>query len=134
MFYDRVFEMRDGKPAGRVLLRDDLEELPCALGLGQMYLVELSLENGCSFVGLLGLAFSGRDNNIQDENLVNHEFLLLDLLVKCLAVEDHKVVINQVLLDLVGKDTLNGVHLVGVADLTDFLGNFTVFITRAHQT
>lgn len=87
-----------------------------------------------SYLYLFGFAFSTAHEHIQSENIVHLEFLVLDFLLEGLLVEDNLVAVNQVLLEIVGKDTFQRLNFIGVAHFLDGLSNLVVEVTWFDQS
>jgi len=93
-----------------------------ALHFEVVNLLEFTLEHGAAGVVLLGLSLTGRDEDVEADNIAGSELEFVDVLSGGGSVDDHIVAVNDVSLDLVGKDALDSVALEFFSDL---LNNFS---------
>lgn len=75
------------------------------------------------------LSLSSGNDNIQCVDLVDLEFVIIDLLIEGFLVDDAVVSVDQMLFQFVGKHTFEGIHFVGFSDLLDSLGNGVVDVS-----
>lgn len=78
--------------------------------------------------GFSGLAFSGRNDDVKCEEIIDLEFDFLNMLVGCLTIEDDSVAVDEVFLHFVGEDAFNCGALVGGANLLDDFGDIRVVL------
>lgn len=79
-----------------------MEELSTGLGLKTVVSVLGLLVDGGLQGRVFWLTFSRGDDNVKDEDVVDVEFVFIDLLVEGFGINDNVVTIDQVLLDIVG--------------------------------
>ena len=130
---DGVLEGVEAKAVGGVVVENLVEELSALLDLEVISAIKGTLVDGASSVHLLGLALSTRDEHVQGEHVVDSELLRLDSLLEGLFVEDDLVAVDEVLLELMGEHTFEGVHIVGSGNLLDHLGHVVVELSRLDQ-
>ena len=109
-----VLEGVEPEAEGGVVVEDLIEELPALLDLEVVAPVHGPLVDGAPSVQLLGLALTARYEDVKSEHIVDCEFLSIDSLLEGLLVDDDLVAVDQVLLELVGKNTFQRSHLIGV--------------------
>ena len=102
------------------------EEDSGLLDLEVVHVLELALVDGGTALGKLRLTFTGGDIDIHVDNLALLELPFFDLLEGHFLADNALVAVNAVLLDVVGKDTLNHVALVLGNDLVHSLSDFGV--------
>jgi len=88
--------------------------------------IEFSLVNSASEFRFLGLTLTSRGKDIKVENITCSEFELLNTLGRGLLVDNAIVTVNQVSLELVGKNTLNRLAFELLAYSGNSLSNFSV--------
>lgn len=111
-----------------------MHKLSSVLGLQTVLLGEISLVNGGSEFRFLWLSFSGGDDDIDSENLVDLEFGWVNLLIESFLVKDDVVSIDQVLLDLMGEDSFNGVNFIGISDFLESFSDLLVGVTWLQES
>lgn len=62
------------------------------------------------------------------------KLLAIHSLLEGLLVDDDLVAVDQMLLELMGKDSLEGVNLIGIADLLNDLSHFVVSMSRLEES
>ena len=97
-----------------------------ALHLEVVNLLEFALENGAAGVVLLRLTLTGGDEDVEADNIAGSELELVNVLSGGGSVDDNIVAVNDVSLDLVGKDTLDSVALEFFSDLLNNFSNLVV--------
>ena len=102
------------------------EEGTSALHLEVVNLLELTLEHGATGVVLLGLTLAGGDEDVEADNIAGSELEFVNVLSRGSSVDDAIVAVNDVSLDLVGKDTLDSVALEFFSDLLNNFSNLVV--------
>ena len=102
------------------------EESASALHLQVVDGLELALEDGAAGLVLLRLALASGDVDVEAEDITGGELPLSDLLGASEAVDDDVVSVNNVALDLVGENALDGVALELLSDLLDNLSHAVV--------
>ena len=112
-----------------VVVKDLVEELSALLDLKVVAPVHSSLVDSTPGVQFLGLSFTARHEHVQGKHVVDCELLGIDSLLEALPVEDDLVAVNQMLLELVRKHTLQGSDLVGIRHLLDDLSDLVVEVS-----
>jgi len=110
----------------RESLVDFNEESSRTFHLKGVDLLELSLKDSAARVVLLGDTFAGRDEDVKSNDVASGELPFGNLLVTHGSVDDNIVTVNNVSLDLVGKDTLDSVALELLSHLLDDFGDLSV--------
>ena len=121
-----VLEGTDGEWQGWEALVDLSEESAGLLELQVVLGIELTLVDGSTELALLGLTFTGRHIDVEADDIAGGELELLNALLRGLLVDDDIVAVNEVLLELVRKDTFDGVNAELLADLGNSLGHLGV--------
>jgi hypothetical protein len=116
-------------------LRDHvIEECAGSLGLQHIGAVDITLVDSATHVTLFGLAFSGGDIDIQDEDVVHLEFVVLNILVISGLVDNGVVTIQEELGHIVGEDTFHSVDVVSITAFLNDFGDFMVIFARLQET
>ena len=97
-----------------------------ALHLQVVHLVKLSLVDSASLLATLWLALAGGDIDVEANDVTWSKLKLLNIGSWGGLVDDDIVSIDQVLLDLVGEDSLNSIALELLSDLLDHTGHIGV--------
>jgi len=126
----KVLESSDGEWEGWVLLVDNREENSSVLGLELVGGFHFSLEDGGSHVNLLHHTFTRGDEDVETEDVSSGELVVLNSLLWGLFVNNDFVSVVEMLLHLMGKDTLNWVDLESLTDFSDFGSNILVKTTN----
>lgn len=80
---------------GRVVVQDLIEEGAALFDFEVVRTVKGSLVDRASEIGLFRLSFSGRQENIEGNHIVDSEFLGVYSLFKSLFVEDDLVAVDK---------------------------------------
>ena len=83
---------------------------------------------------LPGLALPGADDHVQRVDLVHLELVFLDLLLEVLLGDDDLVPVDDVLLQLVGQNSLKSLHFVALSNFTDEVGHLVVGLPWLQQS
>ena len=102
------------------------EESSRTFHLKVIHLLKLALKDGAAGLVLTRLAFSGRDKNVEADDIAGGELELSDVVAWSGPVDDHIIAVNDVPLDLVRKHALDGVALVLLGDSLNDIGDFRV--------
>ena len=130
---DRVLERVETEAKRRIVIQDLVEELSALLDLEIVGSVHCSFVDSATKISFFGFTLSRTHIDVQSKHIVNGKLLGLHSLVESFLIEDHLVAIDQVLFQLVRKDTFKGAHLVRISDLLDHLSNLVVVVTWLDQ-
>lgn len=122
-----ILESSDGEGKSRVTSVHLIEESSGFLGLQLVPHVDFSLVDGGPHFGLLGLSFSGGNENVEGDNITRGEFELFHLVLSVGLSDNAVVSVDKVLFEFVGKHSLHSVALEFFADSVNSLGYFAVF-------
>lgn len=131
---DGIFEGVESEAEGGVPFEHVVEELSALFDFEVVCPVEGSLVDCAPQVTFFGLSFAAADEDVQGEDVVDCKLLSVHSLVERLLVYDYLVAVDQVLLQLVRKHTLHGMHLVGIADFLDHFRNLVVGVPWLEQS
>ncbi len=129
-----VFEGVEGETERGVAVHHIVEELPTLLDLEVVGTVHGTLVDSATQISLLWLTLPTADKHVQCEDVVHGELLGIDSLFEGLLIDDDLIAVDEVLLELVGEDSLEGSHLVGIAHLLDHLSDLVVEVSWLHQS
>lgn len=127
---DFVLEISRGESKHGVFGDHIVEESSGGLRLQHVVSVDVSLEHGGSQFRFFGFSFTGTDENVQHEHIVDLEFVVFHLLVKGFFVDDGSITIEEELLHVVRQHTFHGVHLVSIGTFLNNIGNLIIDISR----
>ena len=122
---DGILEWVESEAEGRIVVQHLVEKLPALLDLQVVCSVQSPLVDSAPSIHLLGLALSTWHEHIKGNHVINSKFLVINPLFESFLVDDDLVSIYQVLFQLVGQNSLNWVHVIGVCH---FLDNFCHFV------
>jgi len=81
-------------------------------------------------IALFGLAFTSRHDDIKSINFIDLEFMIVDLLIEGFLVDNSLVAVNQMFLQLVRQNTLQGGDFVGFGDFLNGFGGCIINVAR----
>lgn len=102
------------------------EECSRTFHLKVVDLLKLALEDGAAGFVLSRLTISGGDEDVEADNIAWSELELGDVVAWGSPVDDDIVAVNDMSLDLVGKDTLNSVALELFGDSLNNFSNLGI--------
>lgn len=106
-----------------------IEELSALLDFKDVWSIHSSFEHSASELALFGFSFSWAYENVKSEDIMDGKLLVINSLLEGFLVDDYLVTVDQMLLELVGKDTLEGVNLIGIANFLNDLSHFIVSVS-----
>mmetsp|Transcript_16629 Transcript_16629/g.35148 ORF Transcript_16629/g.35148 Transcript_16629/m.35148 type:complete len:301 (+) Transcript_16629:403-1305(+) len=123
-----IFNGTQGEGQGGEALVHLGDEVPGLLRLEHVVRIHSPLEHSGPDLRLLALAFSCRHHDIEAVDFVQLELELFDLIILGLATDDGPVAVDDMLLQLVGENSLRGLATELSCDLGEGLGDRSVLV------
>lgn len=124
-----IFEAVHAETEGRISAENFVEELSALFDLEVVSSVERSFVNVGSEFGLFGFSFSTADVNFQSENVIDLEFLIVDFLIEGFSVDDDLISVDEMLLEIVRKNSFQWIDFVTVTNFLDGVSDLVVEVS-----